>query len=101
MDLIVHACNIKALIAKGKALRLELRNLSGALEDVFGKDITQPESIEEAVQDLMKGLYSDGHEDPPEYLSALEMKNIRSTSTVPLSSTIGEILGLLKKNLME
>jgi hypothetical protein len=74
MDLIVHACNIKALIAKGKALRLELRDLSGALEDVFGKDITQPESIEEAVQDLMKGLYSDCHEDPPEYLSALEMK---------------------------
>jgi hypothetical protein len=61
-----------------------LNLVNGVKEGAYG---------EEAVKDLMMGLYSNGHEDPPEYLSALEMEHIRSTSIVPLSSTIGEITG--------
>jgi len=84
MDLIVHACNLSELIARGRASQDELINVSRTLEDVFGGDITES---------LIRDHRIDGHEDPPEYLSNMVMEHIRSVKLVPLSATIGEILG--------
>ena len=88
MDLIVNACNLKVLVTEGKASQSELDNVSGILEDVFRKNITGLDAVEE----LMLDLHKDGHQDPPEYLSALEIGHIKSVRVVPLSSTIVEVL---------
>jgi hypothetical protein len=91
MDLIVNACNLETLVSEGKASQSELDNVSRGLEDAFGRNTTQSESIKDTVVELMQDLYAEGHRNPPEYLSALEMKHIKSVRIVPLSLTIGEM----------
>jgi hypothetical protein len=94
MDLIIHAYNLKRLIAGGEeTLQHILNNISCALADFFKEDITQHESIEDAIEDAMEGLGAEAWEDPVECLSALEMEHIKSASIIPLSSTIGDLLG--------
>jgi Heterokaryon incompatibility protein (HET) len=94
MYLITHAYNLKGLISGGeKALQPELDNISYALADFFEKDITRYESKDGAIEDAMEALGAELYEDPVEYLSALEMEHIKSVSIVPLSSTIGDLLG--------
>jgi hypothetical protein len=91
MYLITHAYNLKGLISGGeKALQPELDNISCALADFFGEDITRHESRDGAIKDAMGAEVC---EDPVECLSALEMEHIKSASIVPLSSTIGDLLG--------
>jgi hypothetical protein len=94
MYLITHAYNLKGLISGGEeALQPELNNISFALADFFEKDITRHESKDGAIKDAMEGLGAEVCEDPVECLSALEMEHIKSVSIVPLSSTIGDLLG--------
>jgi hypothetical protein len=94
MDLITRAYNLKGLISGGEeALQHELDNISHALADFFEKDITRHESKDGAIKDAMEGLGAEVCEDPIECLSALEMEHVKSASIVPLSSTIGDLLG--------
>jgi hypothetical protein len=94
MDLITHAYNLKGLISGGEeALQRELDNISYALADFFEKDITRHESKDGAIKDAIEGLGAEVCEDPVECLSVLEMEYIKSASIVPLSSTIGDLLG--------
>lgn len=92
--LIILAYHMKELIAEGKeALQKEFENVSRALTNFFGRDITRHTEFRDAIENAVEDLPEASYEDPLLLLSKIEIQNLKRWDVVPLSATIGDLLG--------
>ncbi|KAH8742582.1 hypothetical protein F5883DRAFT_595877 [Diaporthe sp. PMI_573] len=92
--LIMLAYQMKESIAAGRLeLQKELENISCALTNFFGKDITRHTNFQDAVEDAVEGGPGASHMDRLWRLSKIKMPNLKRVVVIPLSETIGDIIG--------
>jgi hypothetical protein len=91
--LITMVFHLKELIAGGNVvLQQELDNVSRALTNFFGRDITRHANFQDIIKDAMECLQCTSYEDSFSVLSEMEMQ-MKCWSVVPLSATISDIVG--------
>ncbi|KIM96941.1 hypothetical protein OIDMADRAFT_183016 [Oidiodendron maius Zn] len=92
--LIIFAHHLKEEIAGGKVeLQKELENVSSALTDFFGRDITRHENFPDILEDAVEGLRGASYKDPLSLLSEINVQSLKFWDVIPMSATIGDLMG--------
>lgn len=74
-------------------MQKELENVSCALTNFFGRDITRHTEFQDAIKDAVEGLPGSSYENPLLLLSKIKIQNLKRRDVVPLSATIGDLIG--------
>lgn len=95
--LLRQAYLLKQAVAGGKeAQRKELENISGALTQFFGRDVTHHDEFLDAIKDAVDAVEDrpkDTYEDPLTVLSQIYIGTLKRRDIIPLSATIGGLIG--------
>ena len=95
--LLGQAYLLKQAVAGGKeAQRRELENISGALTQFFGRDVTRHAEFLDAIKDAVDAVEDrpkDTYEDPLTVLSQIYIGTLKRRDIIPLSATIGGLIG--------
>ncbi|KAH9221785.1 hypothetical protein DL95DRAFT_455146 [Leptodontidium sp. 2 PMI_412] len=95
--LLGQAYLLKQAVAEGReAQRRELENISGALTQFFGRDVTRHAEFLDAIRDAVDAREDrprDTYEDPLTVLSRIHIGTLRRRDVIPLSATIEGLIG--------